>query len=282
MKKCMILILVLAAASLAAPLAAKDRKPFESRWTPVPIQIDGQQTEWPAETLAINENFGVNYNFMNDGNFLYCVFVFNDPRYLSSIEASGLTFWINPQKEKRTHGFRFYRKMVSADQLIQEMEKKGTGLTDQQKNEIKAKPRYTLYSCDVLDKKGNIIPHLPGTANGTYRVARVQKTMVFEYVIPLALLVDPQQQPALDSSQPFKLGFEWGGMTEEMKKQSTAEIGDQNVKVGSGETSMTVSGGIGERAEGVESGGNSVSLENIRRGPKKYNFWIDLKLGEKK
>lgn len=277
-----ILILILAAAAFAAPAAA-EKKPVESTWTPVPLQIDGQLTEWAPAGLSPNSTFEVRYGFRNDANFLYCAFVFDNPRYLSSIEASGLTFWIHPEKEKQTHGFRFYRKMATADQLIEEMEKSGTVLTDQRKAELKAKPNYMLYVCDVLDKKGNIIPRQPGTGNGTYRVARLEKTMVFEYVIPLALLADPNLKPAFDPAKPFKLGFEWGGTTEEMKRQALAQIGDDNVRVDSSAVAMAVSGGVGERSEGDEPGGRSASLEGIRRRlPKKYDFWINLKLGEKK
>jgi hypothetical protein len=106
--------------------------------------------------------------------------------------------------------------------------------------------------------------------------------MVFEYAIPLALLTDPNQQPALDPAKPFRLGFEWGGMTEEMRRQRAAEIGDQNVQVDSSAAGMAVSGGVGEKGEGMEGGGSSVSLEGMRRGPKKYDFWLALQLGQKK
>jgi len=285
MKLRIIGILVLVAASVAVSLAAGEKAPLESAWTAVSIQIDGQLDEWPEAALQYNKDFEVRYAFKNDANFLYCVFVFDNPRYMSSLEQSGLTFWINPEKERRNYGFRFYRKMVTSDQVIEQLEKNGNVLTDAKKAEIRIKPRYFLYSCDVLDKKGNIIPHQPGTANGSYRVARAQKRMVFEYVIPLALLTDPNQKPALDPAKPFHLGFEWGGLTEEMKKQSLAETGDANVRVDSSATAMAVSGGEGgDRGEGIEAGGRSVSIQDgIRRNmPKKYNFWIDLKLGDKK
>ncbi|MDP2914448.1 MAG: hypothetical protein Q8O91_03235 [Candidatus Aminicenantes bacterium] len=277
-----ILILILAAAAFTAA-AAEEKKPVESLWTPAPLQIDGKLTEWAPESLSPFSKLEVRYGFRNDANFLYCAFLFDNPRYLSSIEASGLTFWIHPEKEKQTHGFRFYRKMVTPDQLIEEMEKSGTPLTDEKKAELKAKKSYMLYVCDVVDKKGNIIPRQPGVGNGTYRVARVEKTIVFEYAIPLALLIDPNQKPALDPTKPFKLGFKWGGTTEEMKKQALAQIGDDNVRVDSRVVAMAVSEGGGERSEGAEPGGRSASLEGVRsRLPKEYDFWIDLKLGEKK
>ena len=279
MNKRGIILTVLTAAALTVPLAAADKKPVESLWTASPLIIDAKMDEWPVEVLTTNKNFEVSYAFQNDQNFLYCIFVFNNPRYVSSIEASGLTFWIHPEKEKKAYGFRFYRKMVTPDQLIQTMEKGGTPLSEQKKTEIKSKPSYMLFACDVVDKKGNVVPHQPGTGNGTYRVARAQKSMVFEYVIPLGLLVDAEQKP-LNTAEVFKLGFEWGGMTEEMKKQRAAEIGGQNVEARAGAAEMAVSGGMGERGEG-EDRSPAADLTGMRRGPKKYEFWIDLKLAPK-
>ncbi|MGD0781364.1 MAG: hypothetical protein ABSA30_00740 [Candidatus Aminicenantales bacterium] len=273
-------VFIIIAASAALPLAAGEKTPLESVWTEVPVQIDGQLTEWPEESLQINKDFDVRYAFKNDANFVYCAFVFDEPRYLSSIEQSGMTFWINPEKEHRTYGFRFYRKSVTPDQLIEQMEKDGTVLTDEKKAEFKAKPRYLLFACDVLDKKGNLVPRQPGTANGTYRMARVQKRMVFEYLIPLALLTDPSLKPPLDPAKPFHLGFEWGGETEEMKTQRMAQTGGFQ---GGGGTGMAAGGDIMQESQREGGGGRGLTLEDgMRRIPKKYDFWIDLKLGEKK
>jgi len=275
-------VLILIAVVLALPLKARDKTPLESVWTSVPIQIDGQLNEWPEKALQLNKDFEVRYAFKNDANFLYCVFVFDNLRYLSSLEQSGMTFWINPEKEHRTYGFRFYQKQLSADQLIELMEKNGTILTEQKKAEFKLKPRYLIYACDVLDKKGNILPRQPGTANSTYRAARLQKQMILEYIIPLALLTDPNQKPALDPGQPFHLGFEWGGMTEEMRKQMAANVGADNVRANSRAADMTTGG---EESGVLREGGlaPSASLaDGMRRMPKKYDFWIALKLAEKK
>lgn len=278
-QKLFVLFGLIAAVSIGA--AAADRKPSESQWTAAPVLIDGQLKEWPPESLQTYEDYGIQYGFKNDAYFLYCALVFNDPKYLSSLEASGMTFWINPEKEKKTYGFRFYRKAITADQLILEMEKGGTPLTDERRAQIKAKRFYQLFACDVVDKKGNIVPH-PGVSGGTYRLAKVEKALVLEYIIPLALLKDPNAATAFDPAKPLKVGFEWGGMTDEMRRQRASEIGDQNARGGNGDVAMAVSGGVGERSESDSGGASSASLEGMRRGPKKYDFWIDLKLAEKK
>ncbi len=232
-----------------------------------------------SDLLASNADFGVQYALRNDANFLYCLFVFNDIKFLSSVEQSGLAFWINPEgKKKQIHGFRFYRKQLTGPELIQSMEKSGTPVSEERKKEILAKPQYMLYVCDVLDKKGNVVPH-PGTGSGTYRVTKSQKGMAFECVVPLALLNDPAAPAPLDLSKPFLLGFEWGGSTEEMKKQAANRLGEQGAQAQSRATS--VESGISDQGGG--SGANqSFGLSQMRRSiPKKYEFWVSTQLAAK-
>jgi hypothetical protein len=273
-----LMCLVFAAAALVLP-AAGQPSVLLSQWTPAPVQVDGQAGDWPPDLLASNADYGVQYALRNDGSFLYCLFVFNDLKFLSSVEQSGLAFWINSEgKKKQTHGFRFYRKQVTGPELVQSMEKSGTPITEERKKEILAKPQYMLYVCDVLDKKGNVVLR-PGTGSGTYRVAKSQKGMTFECVVPLALLNDPAAPTPLDLSKPFLLGFEWGGSTEEMKKQAASRMGEQGSQAANRATS--VESGISDTGGG--SGANqSFNLSQMRRSiPKKYEFWVSTQLAAK-
>ncbi len=273
-----LMCLLFAAAALALPAAGQESV-LLSQWTPAPVQVDGQAGDWPPDLLASNPDFGVQYALRNDANFLYCLFVFNDLKFLSSVEQSGLAFWINPEgKKKQTHGFRFYRKQVTGPELIQSMEKSGTPVSEERKKEILAKPQYMLYVCDVLDKKGNVVAH-PGTGSGTYRMTKSQKGMAFECVVPLTLLNDPAAAAPLDLSKPFMLGFEWGGSTEEMKKQAAARMGEQGSQAASRATS--VESGISDQGGG--SGANqSFGLSQMRRSiPKKSGCWVSTQLAAK-
>jgi hypothetical protein len=262
---------------LAAPVSGKEKKIVESKWTAAPVQIDGVQADWAQDTLETEKSVAASYAFKNDANFLYLLFVFNDPKFVSSIEATGMTLWLNAEgKEKKLHGLRFYRKMLNPDQFIQHLEKEGQLLTDEKKQEIKAKPGYILFACDTVNKKGEVVPH-PGAGSGTYRMARVQKSMAYEFVIPMALLADPASKIQWDASKPLKVGFEWGGMTEEMKKARAAQIGAQGAQAGAeGATWDEYMGGEG--GEGFSA--PSASLAAMRRAPKKYDFWIDLKIAQ--
>ena len=200
---------------------------------------------------------------------------------MSSIDFSGLTLWTNPEgKEKKNYGLHFYRKQVTADQLIQEMEKQGQTFTIENKQAIKSKPSYTIFACDIVNKKGEAVPS-PGTSSATFRTSKVQNEIIFEYQLPVALLQDPALTIQWDMAQPLKLGFEWGGMTAEMKQALAARVGGRGATAGAAATSLE-----GQISGGHEGGGDfrapESSLADSRRGiPKKYDFWIDLKIAAK-
>ena len=287
MKKHKYLWLFAIALVLAAPGLAKDKVVVESKWLAAPIQIDGNTADWSPDDLVMNKSYELGYAFKNDADNLYLLFVFNikagqrENRYMSTIDFSGLTLWTNVEgKEKKGYGLKFYPKLVTGDQLIQEIEKQGQALTDQQKKEVKSKPRYTIFACDAVDKKGQAVPGFK-TSGAAFRTAKAQSGVIFEYVIPLALLQDPASTIKWDSSQPLKLGFEWGGPTPEMAKNQGAMLGDRSTQTqtGAGSLEAQVSGGY----EGGGGGGSRDfdAAERRRALPKKYDFWIDLKIAQK-
>ena len=268
---------------VALPLAAqKDKdKIFESVWTGTPLQVDGAAADWAPESLSLWKDLNISFGFKHDANFLYLVAIFNDPKFISSLDQTGMYFWVNAEgKDKKIHGFHLYQKVVTADQLIAQMEANGQILTEEKKAEFKKKPKYRLFACDVVNKKGDPVPH-PGTSSGTYRYVPAKTGATFEAVVPLALLNDPAATAKIDPAKPFKFGFEWGGMTEAMKKQRAAQLGDQGVQARSGESDLG-----SQLSSGYEGGGGDMSgggsLSAMRRGPKQYSFWVNLKFGEQK
>ena len=275
MKKIIIPFILLAVVILAAPFFAED-KIIGSTWSAALPQIDGQALEWAQDVLETQKSEGVSFAFKNDAAHLFVLLIFNESKTLSSIAATGMTFWINPEnKKKKTYGMRFYQKQVSGQQLAQEMEAQGEKIPDDKKEELlKSKSRYRLYTCDALNKKGEISPHT-GKGIATYRVGKSGNNLVYEFVIPMTLLADPVTQAPIDVLKPFKFGFEWGGMTEEMKKAQAANLGVQGSRAMAGETSLeaTMSGGD----ESVRDPGADMSSMR-RRLPKKYDFWISLKI----
>ena len=290
--------------------AATADKPVESVWTAAPVPVNGLLAGWPDTVLQSYKHFDLRFGFMNDDKNLYGVVAFDNPRYLTSLEFSGITLWLHPKKEKRTYGLRFYQKMATADEMIERIESQGTPLTQEQKTGLRARPRYRFYTCDAVDGKGDLVPRKPDAPAWACRFGRVEKSVVVAMAVPLGLLASPDVQPVWDASKPFKVGFEWGGLNKDMKKQM-AEMGPgepmsggsantANVSVLSfmGEqggaifdhscTACHASGGrqsmqdIGEtNVPYVGNAGMSTEGRALPHAPK-YDFWIDLKLGEKK
>lgn len=283
---------VLAVLAMTLPIVAKDKVLVESKWTGVPVRIDGAKTEWEEDILVADNDLDIRFGFKNDQNFLYFLLVFNSPKSVSTIDATGLTLWINAEgKDKKTYGLKFYRKMISADELIDNMTKQGQTLSDEQIKKIKATRQYRSYTCDPIDKKGKPIA-IPGAGIGTFRAARIEKGAVYEYIIPLALLQDPASAAKWDPAAPLSVGLEWGGITEAMKKARAA----QNFSGASGATAgaaaswgeITSSGGGGGGGEegggGGEEGGGGMGGGMGGRGggtPKKIDFWLNLKIAPK-
>jgi len=273
--------LIIAVCALIIPAAAKD-KIIESRPMAVPIQVDGNAADWPPDGLTLEKDVNVSYAFQNDATNLYVLFQFNEAKYVSSIEATGLTLWVNDDgKEKKNYGLHFYRKTAPAADLIKMLESDGQTLTDDKKKEFMSRPQYMIWTSDVINKKGEALPH-PGVSAGTFRMAKTPKTVVYELVLPLALLSDPGAEKKWDASQPLKIGFEWGGLTEEMKKAQASNLGDQGVRASAGESDLGSQIGSGESAEFRAPGSSLAGMRSLAAKYKKYDFWLDLKVFQAK
>jgi hypothetical protein len=291
--------LVLAVCALIIPAAAKDKKPVESRPVAVPVVIDGNAAEWPADSLILEKDVNVSYAFQNDAANLYILFQFNEAKYMSSVEASGLTLWVNNDgKEKKNHGLHFYRKSVSGAGLIKILEGEGQTLTEETKKEYLSRPSYSIWACDVVNKKGEVVPH-PGVPGGTFRMAktpktsvsggnapaaRIQATPVYELFVPIALLADPNADKKWDPSMLLKIGFEWGGLTEDMRKNEAANLSDQRARAsGSGtDLSSQIGGGEGSRDYGGGGDFDGAQMRALASKYKKLDFWLDLKVFQNK
>jgi hypothetical protein len=242
----------------------------QSTWTASPPQIDGQSEEWQGDAMAFEKSVGVDYAFRNDGRNLYVLFIFKEPKFLSSIDMTGITLYANTLgKKDKDWGVRFVKKTVNGEQLIDYMEKMGQPLTEERKLELKNKPQFIIFAATAVNKKGeDIFPagpiqeiDLPG-----FRIGRQQNLVLYEFRIPLA---SREVHPAGIGTEPgedIKIGFEWGGMTKEMKETMR------------GQTRGTGTGS--DMAKETATGTYEGSLSTGPGGPKKYSFWVDVKLAQ--
>lgn len=238
--------------ALCASGISKD-KMVESIWAATPVEIDGSIDEWEGDTLTFEENVKVDYAFRNDSENLYVLFIFKEPRkFMSIIDKTGMTLWLNTKgKKKKNYGLKFQFKTVPADNYISLLEEMTGPISEERKKEIKSRPSYRIHHNEQIDKKGkaSLIASGPGAPSFNSWVGIEMVT--YEFRIPLKKREGLPGGIGTKPGKSLKIGFEWGGLTEKMKKEKIARLG-----------------------------GSSTPLYSIRRGAKKYSFWADVKLAQ--
>ena len=280
MNKTSLAVIVLGLAATVSLPAADP--PVLSRWAASPAKIDGLPDEWREDAVSLEKSVGVEYAFRNDGRNLYILFIFKDPKSLSSIEATGMTLFLSGEgKKQKDYGVRFRRRPVSAEELIATMEKQGAPLTPEKKQEMRAVKMYNLYAAEAVDKKGEIIPAGPSAAADApaFHAAKQETNLVYEFRVPLA---SRDIHPAGVGSGPggdIKVGFEWGGLTEAMRKRMS-RLGGGGTDAEASYIPMETSIAGGDEDEGMRDRGGASPFAARQRGPKKHSFWVDVKLAQ--
>ncbi len=260
-----LILSVIALAALAVPTFAADA-PIQSLWTAAPITIDGVAQEWADAPAVFDKASGAQYALKNDGKDLYIIMVL---RQESTIQYTGMKILACAAAEKNpTAGILFIQKMVTADELIASLEKKGQKLTEEQKTEIRKKPTHPVFLEEAILPKGAPAP--AGTPEpAQFRSIEKNRVGIYEFKIPLSRIAGAGIQPGAD----IKLGFEWGGMTKEIRKNIMADRAASGAVARQGEVAMSVSDTSGE-------GGGGGPDFSFNRDPryKKHAFKIDVKL----
>ncbi len=260
----------------------------KSSWTVAPPVIDGVSGDWTGAAFLTEKGVKVDYAFMNDGSHLYIFLAFKDPKYLSNIEATGINIYFNTEGKKKTdQGLRFYKRKVTGDEVIAIMEKRGEPLTDQDRASLQGQKIFYLYDWQPIGKNtGAILPASSGTPPDypLFKGKMIENAWTYEFKIPLAKNETQPLGIGAGAGQAIKIGFQWGGLTEEMKKAAAkrggappATIGASDWTGGSDDRSGGGGGGGGTRS-GVSGGGGSQGGGS----PKQYDFWLDVQLAANK
>src|SRR4030042_5988 len=232
--------------SLLSSITLPAENTVQSTWTATPLQIDGQKEEWLGDAMTFEKGVGVDYAFRNDGRDLYVLLIFKDPKFLSSIDMTGITLYPNTLgKKDKDWGVKFVKKTVNGAQLIEYMEKMGQPLSEARKEELKDKPQFIVFEATAVNKKGEeIFPaapvqdiDLPG-----FRVGRGENMALYEFRIPL---VSREVHPAGIGTEP-----------------------GEDIETGT------------DLAKETDTGTYEGSLSTGPAGPKKYSYWVDVKLAQ--
>jgi hypothetical protein len=254
--------------SLALPFAATARTAqVESRWQTSPLKIDGDIGDWLSPAFQVEKGVQVHYAFCNDADNLYLIFIFKDPKYLSSLNRTGLTVWFNEAgRKKKQQGLRFEKMTLSTAALIAVMEKKSGPLSEEKKKEMLSKPAYVVNQFTAVDGDGQDqtervfpAPPLPEFAS-----AAMSGALAFEVRIPIGAGSGLNLSPGKSVS----VGFDWGGLTKEMRRGMMRRGGYE----GGNEPDMIETPDFD--ADSTADPG-SAGLPSMR-GPKHYLFWCEL------
>ncbi|MGB8953577.1 MAG: hypothetical protein WCC06_13045 [Candidatus Aminicenantales bacterium] len=262
--------------SLPVPGFAKE-KPAPSTWASLPVAIDASEEEWSEDSLIPEDSAGVDLAFRNDVHNLYLLFIIKDKTFLSTLEATGITIYFNPEgKKKKDRGLRFFKRIATADESILALERYGQTLSEEQKKEIKSKPNYVLYDCELIEKENVSAVEVPQGSPSpppVFKYVRKGESTVFEFRIPLSR----EDQPSGIGAAPgglFKIGFEWGGLTKDMQTSRLAKAYLEADRIAQRE----LRSGAGETESGRTDLTRTSQSQRQSTRPKKYSFWLDVKL----
>jgi len=262
-------------------------KIVDSKWAASPAKIDAASEEWDSNTLSSQKKVNVDCAFMNDAENLYVLFVFKDPKFLSSIKMTGMTIWFNSKLRKdKDFGLRFIDKKITADQYISMLEEKMGAVPEAKKAQIRSIPNYMFYDYELINKISKSPskfseaqdPNIP-----MFRYSMQQKTVVYEFSIPLKRLAELSAEIGANPGENIQVCFEWGGTTKEVKGALAGQISSESTRATADSATRNLTEER-ERTSGEILGDLEYDRSELaamrKRIPKKYSFWVELKLAQ--
>ena len=284
-----ITLMLILAGTLCVTGFAKDKdQPIESRWTATPASIDGMNTEWGKVPMNTYKKTDVNYAFMNNGENLFILFTFKNPKFLSSINWTGLTVWFSPTGKKENDlGIRFIKKQISADDYIALLEKQvGQAMPEDRKNQIRQNKAYWLFDQELVNKKAPDYSEdaaRPQYKGASFRSNVLDKAVLYEIVINLPKLAEIAPEIGAEPGNALNVNFDWGGATKEYKEALASGLASRDMRASAGSATGNLTG---ERRAGEGLGSlerDSSDLARMRgqlQRVKQYDFWIGVKLAQ--
>jgi len=205
-------------------LVACGGKAIESRWEDSDITVDGNGEEWPGYSLHYSQKDGLEivYGIANNRNNLNIMFRFHDYRLARTLNARGITIWIDENNKKERHyGIRYIDPDAFDDAFEQleefkQMREKGE-FPEMMNRSVSLTGEFFFIKKDTI-----IIPS--GGLDGIEAMAAQQKSgYCYEFKIPLNSDDKYLNSLSTDTGQKIKIGFE----IPEVSKEVREEVRDQ-------------------------------------------------------
>lgn len=253
-----------------------EEKSAQSYWASSPVQIDGSFADWFDVPFTEEKKMELEFAFKNNEENLYILFLFKNPKYLSSIGVTGMTLWLDGKQESKTRPkIVFIQKQLSSEELISLLEKKNGPLPEEKKKQLQGSPSYLINDAEVALGKDKVFSQLlekPEEKTASFSFNKFHNYFVFEFAVNLRKVSTEVPEMAVSPGENLEMGFEWGGMTNEMKKEMMRREGLLNKTVTSEE----------EFSESRSDMASTVSIPlGTSPGPKKYDLRVSVKLAGK-
>ncbi len=266
------ILLLFLVSSFSLVSLAKEKEVMSS-WAVNPLRIDGVNNDWNQAVLNTEKKVKVDYGFKNDKENIYVLFIFKDKKYLSSIGTTGMTIWFSStKKKKKNYGIKFIQREILAEALIARLERESGPLSEEKKKEIRSSKSYVMYNAEEIkeEKKPASAP-AKSAKKASFRFLKQQNAFVFEFKIPLEMIINNVPELKGQPLQKIKVGFEWGGLTKEMKaalRRRQAALNRTRTTGAEPDSNIAGAGAF-----------NSVPIGALT-GPKKYELWLNLNLAQ--
>lgn len=225
-----------------------------SVWAAKAMAIDRLASDWAEDPLAVHEKTKAAIAFRNDADALYILLTFRDPKFLSTLEKSGIKVYFN----KKDRGIKFNRLMLTSDELIARRKSQGRKLSEEQIAAIKAQPFHTLLLYDIINKRDReLVAAAKPALLPDFSAVKGGDVWTFEFKIPLARNENQPFGAGVEPGGNVKIGIEWGGRTDlptEQEAQFSRSMSERD-------------------APGQDT--------RIRKGWPKYIFWVAVDLTPK-
>lgn len=244
-----------------------------SSWSSTPVIVNGVEEEWEQADVCFEKKYAIIYGFKNDENNLYILFQFKDLRYLSSIDKTGMVIWLSAENSKKKDcGIRFLKKKIPAETYLHILTEQGKAPGEEEKEKIRREPFHPLFIIQFLHKTDNSSGVVDDQAYlpARFRETSTDERVTYEFGIPFPGEKNLAICPVLAPGQILHVGFEWGGLTEEMKKERLRRLQEKAEQQGAPDA----------RIEEVLRRERTLDTEfNVPSSYlKKYTFWVRVRL----
>ncbi len=264
-----IALALIACAYVIVP-SATQASDLTSFWTPEPITVDGDVTDWDSIPTVYLEDEGVAVEICNDSTNVYIMYRFRDAKSLRAIRMTGLKVWLDAKgKKKKDFGIRYNGGPTFSE--IQEL----TG-TDEEDffNTMPPERRERMMQRMSGDREQFTVIYrgkeqretIPtnGSRGPAVSFASSDGFIAYEFSIPLQPSDYGTFGIGAQPDEKIGIGSEWGGRRE--------REGRDGGMTGMGRGGGGRGGDFGGGRRGSRSGGDRMQM------PEKQEFWFKTEL----